>query len=218
MRLEYGPGLGVRSASLSIKRGEWVGIGGASGAGKTTLIDLAVGLVAAQEGTVTVDGHALSGETLGRWRAGLAYVGQDGTIFDDSIRGNLLAEGAKADEPALWVALEQAGLADRVRVLPRGLDERVGDRGSQLSGGERQRLAIARAMLRSPRLLILDEATAALDAKGEAELIERLRSLEPRPAALVVAHRPTTLAHCDRVVAIEHGKVEKSGDPTYLGA
>ena len=118
----------------------------------------------------------------------------------------------------MWSALELAGLAERVRAFPRGLDERVGDRGSQLSGGERQRLAIARALLRSPRLLILDEATAALDAKSEAELIDRLRALEPRPAALIVAHRPTTLAHCDRVVAIRAGKLEKSGDPTYLGA
>ncbi len=139
-------------------------------------------------------------------------------MFDDSIRGNLLAEGARADEPALWAALELAGLAKRVRAFPGGLDEPVGDRGSQLSGGERQRLAIARAMLRSPSLLILDEATAALDAKSEAELIDRLRALEPRPAALVVAHRESTLAHCDRVVAIGHGKVEKSGDPTSLDA
>ena len=139
-------------------------------------------------------------------------------MFDDSIRGNLLAESASADEPALWAALELAGLAKRVRAFPGGLDERVGDRGSQLSGGERQRLAIARAMLRSPSLLILDEATAALDATSEAELIDRLRALDPRPAALVVAHRATTLAHCDRIVAIRDGKVEESGDPTYLGA
>ena len=217
-RFEHRPGLGARGASLDVNRGEWVGIGGASGAGKTTVIDLIAGLLAPQEGAVTIDGQPLTGETLDRWRSALAYVGQDGAVFDDSVRGNLLAEGARADEPALWAALELAGLAKRVRAFPGGLDERVGDRGSQLSGGERQRLAIARAMLRSPSLLILDEATAALDAKSEAELIDRLRALEPRPAALVVAHRATTLAHCDRVVAIRHGKVEKSGDPTYLDA
>ena len=136
---------------------------------------------------------------LGRWRAGLAYVGQDGTIFDDSIRGNLLAEGAKADEPALWAALELAGLAERVRALPRGLDERVGDRGSQLSGGERQRLAIARAMLR-PQPADPRRGDRGAGRQRRGELIERLRALEPRPAALVVAHRPTTLGHCDRVV------------------
>ena len=217
-RFEHRPGLGAQGASLDVNRGEWVGIGGASGAGKTTVIDLIAGLLAPQEGAATIDGQPLTGEMLDRWRPALAYVGQDGAVFDDSVRGNLLAEGARADEPALWAALELAGLAKRVRAFPGGLDERVGDRGSQLSGGERQRLAIARAMLRSPSLLILDEATAALDAKSEAELIDRLRALEPRPAALVVAHRATTLAHCDRVVVIRHGKVEKSGDPTYLDA
>jgi ATP-binding cassette subfamily C protein len=216
-RYEHRPGLGLRSASLAIELGEWVGIGGASGAGKTTFVDLAAGLLAPQDGAVRADGQPLSGETLGRWRSGVAYVGQEGAVFDDSVRGNLLAEGARANEPALWAALELAGLAERVRAFPGGLDERVGDRGSQLSGGERQRLVIARAMLRSPRLLILDEATAALDADSEAALIGRLRALKPRPAALIVAHRPTTLAHCDRIVAIRDGKVEKSGDPTYLG-
>ena len=170
-RYEHRSGLGVGSASLNVKPGEWVGIGGVSGAGKTTFIDLAAGLLAPQEGAVTVDEQPLSGETLDRWRSALAYVGQEGAVFDDSVRGNLLAEGAKAGEPALWAALELAGLATRVRAFPGGLDERVGDRGSQLSGGERQRLVIARAMLRSPRLLILDEATAALDAESEAELI-----------------------------------------------
>ena len=138
-------------------------------------------------------------------------------MFDDSVRGNLLAEGANVDELALWAALELVGLTQRVRAFPNGLDERVGDRGSQLSGGERQRLSIARSMLRSPSLLILDEATSALDADSEAELLGRLRALDPRPAAVIVAHRPSTLAHCDRVVVIGDGKVEKSGDPTYLG-
>jgi ATP-binding cassette subfamily C protein len=217
-RFQHRPGLGVLSASLTVERGEWVGIGGASGAGKTTFIDLAAGLLTPQDGAVKADGEPLVGETLDRWRSGIAYVGQEGAVFDDSVRGNLLAEGAKADEAALWAALELAGLAERVRAFPGGLGERVGDRGSQLSGGERQRLAIARAMLRSPRLLILDEATAALDADSEAALIGRLRALQPRPAALIVAHRPTTLAHCDRVVAIRDGKVEKSPDHTYLGA
>jgi ATP-binding cassette subfamily C protein len=211
-RFEHRPGLGVSGASLTLKRGEWVGIGGASGAGKTTVVDLVAGLLAPQAGTVSVDGRPLAGQTLEQWRSGLAYVGQDGAVFDDSVRGNLLAEGAQADEPALWAALELAGLARRVRAFPNGLDERVGDRGSQLSGGERQRLAIARAMLRSPSLLILDEATAALDADSEAQLLGRLRALDPRPAAVLVAHRPSTLAHCDSVVSIQHGVLEKAAD------
>jgi ABC-type multidrug transport system fused ATPase/permease subunit len=107
------------------------------------------------------------------------------------------------------------GLADRVRKLPDGLDERVGDRGSHLSGGELQRLTIARALLRRPSLLILDEATAALDDEGEASVLRGLIELDPRPAAILVAHRPSTLAHCDSIFHIHHGTVEKSADSTY---
>jgi len=99
--------------------------------------------------------------------------------------------------------LERVGLLGRVRAFPNGLDQEVGDRGSQLSGGERQRLVIARGLLRRPSLLILDEATAALDADGEAELLKELRALAPRPAALVIAHRESTLIHCDSVIRIQ---------------
>jgi ATP-binding cassette subfamily C protein len=154
-----------------------------------------------------LDGEALDGDTLERWRRALAYVGQEGSVFNDSVRGNLLAEGATANEAELWNALEMVGLDGRIRAFPAGLDESVGDRGSHLSGGERQRLALARALLRRPSLLILDEATAALDPESEGKLLERLKAIEPRPAALIVAHRGSTLAHCDSVVEIQHGVV-----------
>jgi len=199
---EHQAGLGLQTTSLTLTRGEWLGIGGPSGAGKTTLIDLVAGLLSPQSGSVTVDGHVLEDEALARWRAGLAYVGQEGSVFDDSVRGNLVADSGGATDEELWAALDRVRLADRVRAFPNGLNERVGDRGSSLSGGERQRLVIARALMRSPSLLLLDEATAALDAESEAALLERLQALTPRPAAMVVAHRPSTLAHCDSVVTI----------------
>jgi ABC-type multidrug transport system fused ATPase/permease subunit len=205
VRFEHRPGLGLTIGSLALKRGEWLGVRGASGAGKTTLLDLAAGLLEPGAGSITVDGQALDGKTLRRWRAGLAYVGQEGSLFSDSVRGNLLAEGAAADHAALWDALETVGLAARVRSLAGGLGEHVGDRGSQLSGGERQRLVLARALLRRPTLLILDEATAALDPEAEAALLQRLRALHPSLAAIVVAHRDSTLSHCDRLVSIQHG-------------
>jgi len=208
------PGLGLAGACLTLRPGEWIGIAGPSGSGKTTLVDLVAGLLVPQSGTVAVDGEEL-GAVLDSWRAGLAYVGQQGAVFDDSVRGNLLAEGAIADEAQLWAVLETVGLADRVRKLPDDLDERVGDRGSQLSGGELQRLTIARALLRRPSLLILDEATAALDDEGEASVLRGLIELDPRPAAILVAHRPSTLAHCDSILHIHHGTVEKSADSTY---
>ncbi|HXC73087.1 MAG TPA: ABC transporter ATP-binding protein [Sphingomicrobium sp.] len=205
---EHQPDLGLKQASLKLRRGEWLGVGGPSGACKTTLVDLVAGLLVPQSGDVAVDGHKLEGETLERWRAGLAYIGQEGSVFDDSVRGNLTADSGGASDEQLWQALELVGLAGRIRAFAGGLDERVGDRGSSLSGGERQRLVIARALMRQPRLLLLDEATAALDTDGEAALLERLRALDPRPAAILVAHRESTLAYCDSVVAIQHGVLE----------
>jgi ATP-binding cassette subfamily C protein len=211
---EHGGGLGLAGASLSLGAGEWLGLAGASGAGKTTLVDLVAGLLEPQRGAVTLDRQPLAGERLERWRRGLSYVGQDGLVFNDSVRGNLLAEGSAADDAILWDSLELVGLAARVRAFERELDESVGDRGSQLSGGERQRLVLARALLRRPGMLILDEATAALDGDSEGRLLERLRQLEPRPAALVVAHRRSSLAHCDRIVAIRNGAVEPFDQPS----
>jgi ATP-binding cassette subfamily C protein len=209
---EHQAGLGIKSASFAIEPGEWLGITGLSGAGKTTLVDLAAGLLVPTAGRIILDGEPLEGLLLEHWRLGLAYVGQEGAVFNDSVRANLLAEGASADDAELWAVLDQVGLADRVRAFSEGLDENVGDRGSQLSGGERQRLVIARALLRRPSFLVLDEATAALDPEGEAAVLQRLRSLEPHPAALVVAHRESSLAHCDSVVAIQHGHAEKPRD------
>ncbi|MFL6751830.1 MAG: ATP-binding cassette domain-containing protein [Sphingomicrobium sp.] len=206
------PGLGLARASLTLRRGEWLGVGGPSGAGKTTLVDLVAGLVEPQDGSITVDGRPLEGQRLERWRAGLAYVGQEGSVFDDSVRGNLVAESGAASDEELWRALDLVGLAARIKAFASGLDERVGDRGSALSGGERQRLVIARALLRRPSLLLLDEATAALDADGESALLQRLRDLSPRPAAVLVAHRASTLAHCESAIEIQHDGEKKSGD------
>jgi ATP-binding cassette subfamily C protein len=207
---EHQAGMGVKHVSACLERGQWLGIRGASGAGKTTLVDLVAGLASPQTGAILVDRKPLLDDTLDGWGATIAYVGQEGTVFSDSVRGNLLAEGTEANDEELWQVLETVGLAGRVRAFADRLDESVGDRGSQISGGERQRLVLARALLRRPSLLILDEATAALDPEAEGALLDRLREIEPRPAALVVAHRDSTLRHCDSVLTIRHGELETS--------
>lgn len=197
-------GGGFHRLTLSLRRGGWLGIRGASAAGKTTLVDVIVGLHQPQQGSVRVDGGPLDDERLERWRAGVAYLGQDGLIFADSVAANLAAGQGELDEPAMWGALEAVGLAGRVRSFADGLNHPLGEAGSSLSGGERQRLLVARAILRKPTLIVLDEATAALDPNAEAIVLSALKDLPGRPAAILIAHRDSTLAHCETVLDFQH--------------
>lgn len=197
-------GAGLADLSLEIAQGELVGIAGPSGGGKTTLIDLISGLLVPQSGMVTVGGVALP---PGGWGAAIGYVPQDAFLFHDSVRRNLDWGDTAIDDAMLMEALTIAGAAERVAAMPRGLDTIIGERGALLSGGERQRLAVARAILRRPRLLVLDEATAALDPASEAAVLDRLAALEPRPTILIVAHRMETLSRCPRVIRVEGGQL-----------
>jgi ATP-binding cassette subfamily C protein len=201
-----GPG-GVLDLNLTIEPHEFLGVRGASGAGKTTLADLIVGLFPPQSGEITVGGAALSGAALARWRETIGYVCQDPLLFHDTIRGNLLWAKPGASDEALWRALGLAGAQDFVEKMAGGLDTLVGDRGMLLSGGERQRLALARALLRTPPVLVLDEATSAVDPVGERAILERLRALEPAPTLVMIAHRLESLALCDRVVVLQEGRL-----------
>lgn len=197
-------GAGLADASLRIAPGELIGIAGPSGGGKTTLIDLVSGLLVPQSGQVTVGGAPLP---PGGWGMAIGYVPQDAFLFHDSVRRNLDWGDTRIDDAMLMDALTVAGAAERVAAMPHGLETVIGERGALLSGGERQRLAIARAILRRPRLLVLDEATAALDPASEEEILDRLAALEPRPAILIVAHRIETLSRCPRVIRVEGGKL-----------
>jgi ABC-type multidrug transport system fused ATPase/permease subunit len=197
---------GLAEVSLEIAPGAFLGVAGPSGAGKTTFLDLLVGLVAPQAGTISVGGAPLAGAVLSQWRDGLAYVTQDPFLFHDTLRRNLLWSRRDAAEEELWAALALAGAADFVRALPQGLDTIAGERGALFSGGERQRLALARALLRRPRLLALDEATSALDMASEAGILARLAALRPRPTIVLVAHRRESLKYCDRVIAFADGR------------
>jgi len=200
-------GGGVRAASFTMVPGSFTGIAGPSGAGKTTLVDLLITLLAPQSGEIRVGGVPLHEASASGWRDRLAYVPQEGFLFHDSVRRNLNWGAVDADDEALWEALRFAGAEALVRGLPEGLDTVVGERGSLLSGGERQRLAIARALLRRPRLLVLDEATNAIDAASEAALLDRLAALDPRPTIVMISHRAESMACCDQVITIERGAI-----------
>lgn len=203
-------GDGISHVSMCIGDGEFLGISGASGAGKTTLLDLVAGMLEPQSGGIHVGGKPLDDRALPAWRAQLAYVGQDPYLFNDSLRRNLLFGAADAADADLAEALELVGAREFVASLPEGLDTIVGERGAQLSGGQRQRILLARALLRRPRTLILDEATNAIDIVGEQEILARLRALSPRPTTLIVAHRQETLAMCDRCIELTNGALAPS--------
>lgn len=189
--------------NITISLGEFLGVTGPSGGGKTTFADLLVALYPPQAGRILVAEQVLGPSLLAAWRKKLAYVPQDSFLFHDTIRRNLAWANPDADESEMWRALAIAGADDLVRRLRFGIDSIVGERGMLVSGGERQRIALARALLRNPKLLVLDEALNALDAQGERSLLLDLRNLSPRPTIVLIAHRTENLDICDRVLRLE---------------
>jgi ATP-binding cassette subfamily B protein len=197
----------LRDASLEIRRGERLGIAGETGGGKSTLLDLLMGLLEADEGEIRVDGAALDVSRRAAWQATLAHVPQSIFLADDTIAANIaFAAPGAVDRPRIAAAARAACLGEFVAGLPEGFDTRVGERGIRLSGGQRQRIGIARALYKGAPLLILDEATSALDEATEAAVMASLASV-PGLTLVIVSHRRFTLERCDRVVRVEAGRL-----------
>ncbi len=195
-------------ADMIIKKGTSVGIVGASGAGKTTAIDLVLGLLTPDQGRITVDGTDIQ-KFYKDWISQIGYIPQSIFLLDSDIRENV-AFGVPADDiddDKVWHALKEAALEEHVRSLPDGLFTEIGERGIRLSGGQRQRLGIARALYFDPEVIVFDEATSALDNDTENAIMESINHLQGSKTLIIIAHRLSTIENCDAVYCVEDGKI-----------
>ena len=200
----------LRSLNLTVNAGEMVVLTGPSGGGKTTLCDTIMGLLPVEEGRLLVDGVNLSTVNITQWRQQIGYVPQEPVLFNDSIRKNVTLADDRISDDAVERALEQAGIAEFVRGLSAGVDHQVGERGSTLAGGQRQRIAIARALVGQPSLLIMDEPTAALDSKTEEAVCATLASLKGDLTMIAISHQSALEHIADRVVRLDSGRIVES--------
>jgi ABC-type multidrug transport system fused ATPase/permease subunit len=211
-KYSVGSELVLNNLDLEIKKGESVAIVGPSGAGKTTLVDVLLGVLEPENGDVAISGKPPS-ETIRTWPGAISYVPQDVLITNGTIRENV-AMGfplESVSDKAIWQALAIAQLDDVVNELEFGLDTHVGDRGTRLSGGQRQRLGIARAMYTAPKLLVLDEATSSLDGQTESDLAEAIHNLKGKVTVVMIAHRLSSVRKVDKIIYLENGAVRSSG-------
>ncbi|MBF6350180.1 ABC transporter ATP-binding protein [Nocardia flavorosea] len=209
----------LHGISLRAEPGELIALVGSSGAGKSTVAQLVSRLYDVDSGSVRLGGTDVRELSTASIRETVGLVTQDGHLFHDTIRANLLLAAPEADEAQLWDALSRARLRDLIASLPDGLDTVVGERGYRLSGGERQRLTIARLLLKQPRVVILDEATASLDSTSEAAVQAALNEALQDRTALVIAHRLSTVRAADQILVVEAGHiVERGTHPELLAA
>lgn len=197
-------------ADMEIPVGQSVGIVGTTGAGKSTVVDILLGLLKLQEGQILADGVEVR-EHYQSWLKNVGYIPQNIFMIDDTIRKNVAFGYAEEDidDEKVWAALKEARLDEFVRGLPEGLDTGIGERGIRISGGQRQRISIARALFEDPEVLIMDEATSALDNDTEAAIMDSINRLHGRKTLVIIAHRLQTIEKCDMVYRVENGKVTR---------
>lgn len=198
----------LRHADLEIKKNTSVALIGASGAGKTTAADLILGILEPQAGAVTIDGINIK-ECMSSWHENIGYIPQTIYLMDDTIRANIAfgVPEAEIDDEAIEQAMKEAQLDVFVHSLKEGTGTVVGDRGVKLSGGQRQRIGIARALYRTPKVLVLDEATSALDNETEKEVMQAIDGLHGTRTMIVIAHRLSTIKKCDRIYEVGNGLI-----------
>jgi ABC-type multidrug transport system fused ATPase/permease subunit len=201
--------------TFDVAAGTTVAIVGPTGSGKSTLAGLLVRLVDPDDGHVLLDGVDVRSLREGAVSDQAAFVAQGTFLFDDTVRGNVTLDAPFTDDE-VWAALRVAAADDFVTALPEGLDTRVGERGASLSGGQRQRLALARAVVRRPRLLVLDDATSAVDPSVEARILDALRTSDAPATVVVIAYRQATISLADEVVWLENGRVLARGSHEQL--
>ncbi|MCR5215975.1 MAG: ABC transporter ATP-binding protein/permease [Lachnospiraceae bacterium] len=201
----------IDHVDLSIQKNTSIGFIGPSGAGKTTIVDVILGIRKNQEGKILVDGTDIH-SGLSSWHEKIGYIPQKIYLMDDTIRNNIAfaVDPAEIDDDRVWEALEEAQLKEFVESLEDGLDTMVGELGARISGGQQQRMGIARALYRRPELLVLDEATSALDNDTEKAVMEAIDSLHGKLTLIIIAHRLTTIKNCDVIYEIKDGKVEET--------
>ena len=206
--------------SLTIEAGTSVGFVGTTGAGKSTVIDVILGLLTPRRGRLVVDDTVIDGSNLRAWQRGIGYVPQSIFLVDDTIAANIAFGVApeRIERDAVARAAALARLDAFVATLPDGYDTRVGEAGVRLSGGQRQRIGIARALYHDPEIVVFDEATSALDSVTEREVISAIDTLQGTKTILTVAHRLSTIAHCDAIFMLDQGRLVGSGTYAELSA
>ena len=202
----------LNGVSLTIKKGEAIGIIGESGSGKSTLADIVLRLYHPQEGEIVMDGINIDA-IPDAWSGIIGYVPQTVFLVDDTIRENIVFGAEEQNDDKVWDVLKKASMDKFVRELPKGIDTVVGERGIRFSGGQRQRIAIARALYANPQIMVLDEATSALDNETEEAVMDAIETLAGTMTLIIIAHRVTTLKSCNRIYEIVDGEaIERDKD------
>jgi len=206
----------LNGVSFTVKRGEIVAIVGSSGAGKSTVADLIPRFYDVSQGKITIDGRDIRDVTLNSLRGQMGIVTQETILFNDTVRSNIAYGLASVSDEAVREAADAANALEFIEEMPEGWNTIIGDKGVRLSGGQRQRLAIARALLKNPPILILDEATSSLDTESEKAVQEAIEKLMKNRTALVIAHRLSTIQNADKIIVLQDGRIFETGSHDEL--